>query len=122
MMCRLSKKELEKVQEKSQLKTDESGRSPGAIGWAEMGLVPDSVIRAGIRRLNRQRLQDIHADDPGQSCQDLVKFVENMHIALREGNRYALGIESQLDCAGDVPIDGPIVVGLHPRAHHEIDG
>ena len=42
---------------------NESGRSPGAIGWAEMGLVPDRVIRACIRRLNRQRLEDINADD-----------------------------------------------------------
>jgi len=69
------------MQERSQLRTDKSGRSPGAIGWAEMGLLPDNVIRAGIRRLNRQRLQDIHADDPEQSCQDLAKFVEKMNIA-----------------------------------------
>ena len=69
------------MQERSQLRTDKSGRSPGAIGWAEMGLLPDNVIRAGIRRLNRQRLQDIHADDPEQSCQDLVKFVEKMNTA-----------------------------------------
>jgi cyclopropane-fatty-acyl-phospholipid synthase len=31
-----------------------------AIGWTEAGLVPDSVIRAGIRRLIRRRLDEIN--------------------------------------------------------------
>ena len=31
------------------------------IGWTEQGLVPDAVIRAGIRRLLRQRLDEIYA-------------------------------------------------------------
>ncbi len=56
-------------------------KSAGAIGWAEMGLVPDRVIRAGIRRLNRQRLEDIHADDPEISCAGLTDFVESMNVA-----------------------------------------
>ena len=30
-----------------------------AIGWVEQGLVPDGVIRAGIRRLLRQRLNEV---------------------------------------------------------------
>ena len=34
-----------------------------AINWTEQGLVPDSVIRAGIRRLLKQRLAEIRADD-----------------------------------------------------------
>jgi len=34
-----------------------------AIDWSEQGLVPDRVIRHGIRRLLRRRLEDIHADD-----------------------------------------------------------
>ncbi|MGA0264824.1 MAG: SAM-dependent methyltransferase [Lysobacterales bacterium] len=50
----------------------------GAIGWAEMGLVPDSVIRAAIRRLNRQRLEEVHAADPERSSQDLAAFVAHM--------------------------------------------
>lgn len=53
----------------------------GPIGWAEMGLVPDRVIRAGIRRLNRQRLEDIHADDIQQAARDLSGFVEHMKSA-----------------------------------------
>jgi cyclopropane-fatty-acyl-phospholipid synthase len=34
-----------------------------AISWVEQGLVPDGVIRAGIRRLLKQRLQEIGAGD-----------------------------------------------------------
>jgi len=30
----------------------------GAMNWVEQGLVPDTVIRAGVRRLLRQRLHD----------------------------------------------------------------
>ena len=46
------------------IESRQTSGSAGPIGWAELGLVPDRVIRAGIRRLNRQRLEDIHADDP----------------------------------------------------------
>ena len=69
------------MQQKTPLEKNESGRNPGAIGWAEMGLVPDRVIRAGIRRLNRQRLEDINADDVEQSTRDLSAFVAAMNIA-----------------------------------------
>ena len=34
-----------------------------AINWVEQGLVPDAVIRAGIRRLCEQRLSEIGAGD-----------------------------------------------------------
>jgi cyclopropane-fatty-acyl-phospholipid synthase len=53
----------------------------GPIGWAEQGLVPDRVIRAGIRRLNRRRLDDIRAADVESAAQDLNRFVENMRTA-----------------------------------------
>lgn len=33
------------------------------INLVEAGLVPDRIVRAGIRRLLRRRLNDIHADD-----------------------------------------------------------
>jgi len=56
-------------------------RSPGAIGWAEMGLVPDGVIRAGIRRLNRQRLLEIGAADPEASAAAVESFVQHMREA-----------------------------------------
>jgi cyclopropane-fatty-acyl-phospholipid synthase len=69
------------MQESPVLNTDTAGRSAGAIGWAEMGLLPDRVIRTGIRRLNRRRLADIHADDPGRACTELLAFVESMKQA-----------------------------------------
>jgi len=34
-----------------------------AIGWVEQELVPDSVVRQGIRRLLARRLQEIRAHD-----------------------------------------------------------
>jgi cyclopropane-fatty-acyl-phospholipid synthase len=56
-------------------------RSQGPIGWAELGLVPDGVIRAGIRRLNRQRLAEVHAGQPEYSAKALDAFVRHMREA-----------------------------------------
>lgn len=55
----------------------ESGSSV-PIGWAESGLVPDVLVRAGIRGLCRRRLVEIHADDAAQSAADLNDFVAMM--------------------------------------------
>ncbi|NIM69447.1 MAG: methyltransferase domain-containing protein [Xanthomonadales bacterium] len=52
-----------------------------AIGWAEQGRVPDRMIRAGIRRLNRQRLSEIHAGDSERVARDLDRFVADMCAA-----------------------------------------
>jgi cyclopropane-fatty-acyl-phospholipid synthase len=59
-------------------KTAASKASSTILEWTEQGLVPDSVIRAGIRRLCRQRLKEIGADDIESSARDLERFVENM--------------------------------------------
>ena len=48
------------------------------IGWTEQGLVPDGVIRAGIRRLLRQRLAEIHAGDTEAASDRLEAFVAAM--------------------------------------------
>ncbi len=69
------------MQQRSETAMERHERSSGPIGWAEMGLVPDRVIRAGIRRLNRKRLEDINADDLEQSCRQLTAFVEDMQVA-----------------------------------------
>jgi cyclopropane-fatty-acyl-phospholipid synthase len=37
---------------------DRGGASRGALGWAERGLLPDGLIRHGIRRLCAKRLDD----------------------------------------------------------------
>ena len=39
-----------------------------AIGWVEQGLVPDGVVRLGIRRLLRERLDEIGDGDPERSA------------------------------------------------------
>ena len=51
------------------------------LEWTERGLVPDSVIRAGIRRLCRQRLSDINVDDPETSADRMEAFVAGMNSA-----------------------------------------
>jgi len=53
--------------------------SSTVLAWTEKGLVPDSVIRAGIRRLCRQRLQDINADDLERSAERMESFVSRMN-------------------------------------------
>jgi len=55
------------------------------IGWTEQGLVPDSVIRHGIRRLVRQRLREIDADDcetAGLSAEEFVRRMDQAPIAI----------------------------------------
>jgi len=53
--------------------------SSTVLDWTERGLVPDSVIRAGIRRLCRQRLKDIGADNIERSALAMEKFVGQMN-------------------------------------------
>jgi cyclopropane-fatty-acyl-phospholipid synthase len=52
--------------------------SSTVLNWTEQGLVPDSVIRAGIRRLCRQRLKDIGAQDIEASAAQQDDFVRQM--------------------------------------------
>lgn len=49
-----------------------------AVNWVERGLVPDPVIRAGIRRLCQERLRDITADDAEAASRALASFVAGM--------------------------------------------
>lgn len=49
-----------------------------AIEWTESGLVPDAVIRRGIRRLLSKRLDDIRANDVEQADRTQRAFVEMM--------------------------------------------
>jgi cyclopropane-fatty-acyl-phospholipid synthase len=46
-----------------------------AISLSERGLLPDAVLRAGIRSLMRERLQEIHAADPAAAAADCDAFV-----------------------------------------------
>ena len=49
-----------------------------AVNWTEAGLVPDSVIRRGIRRLLWARLADTGANEPAASTERQAAFVEMM--------------------------------------------
>jgi cyclopropane-fatty-acyl-phospholipid synthase len=55
--------------------------SSTVLDWTERGLVPDSVIRAGIRRLCRQRLKDIAAADIDVWAARLEDFIRRMETA-----------------------------------------
>jgi cyclopropane-fatty-acyl-phospholipid synthase len=52
-----------------------------AINWTEQGLIPDTVIRAGVRRLCKQRLVEIHAGDSEASSGLFEQFVAHMNAA-----------------------------------------
>ncbi len=49
-----------------------------ALGWVELGLVPDRVVRAGIRRLLQQRLDEIEASDAEAAAVRIDDFVAMM--------------------------------------------
>lgn len=52
-----------------------------AINWVEQGLVPDTVIRAGIRRLLRERLVEIHAADAVAAADMSASFADELRTA-----------------------------------------
>lgn len=54
-----------------------------AINWVEQGLVPDPVVRAGIRRLLKQRLAEVHADDIEQAARVTDAFAGSLRDAPR---------------------------------------
>ena len=50
-----------------------------AIDWTEQGLVPDSVIRHGIRQLLRQRIDRLQTDDCELMAESKAAFIESMN-------------------------------------------
>ena len=52
-----------------------------AISWTESGLVPDSVIRSGIRRLLERKLGEIQADDNEVAADTTNEFVAMMNAS-----------------------------------------
>ncbi len=55
------------------------GVAATAINWTETGLVPDSVIRSGIRRLLERKLRDVRAGDQEHAARILNGFVDMMN-------------------------------------------
>ena len=49
-----------------------------AIGWVEQGLVPDRVIRAGVRRLLQQRIDELNTGDCEYAAAAVTSFVAMM--------------------------------------------
>jgi len=55
-----------------------SGVAARAIGWTESGLVPDTVIRGGMRRLLERKLDEIRAGDVEFASRTLTQFAAMM--------------------------------------------
>jgi len=58
-----------------------SNHIAGAIGWVEKGLVPDRVVRLGIRRLLRARLAELGGGDSAATATRTREFIAAMHGA-----------------------------------------
>ena len=56
-----------------------SAIAANAVRWTESGLVPDSVIRAGIRRLLESKRKEIHSGDVEYAAAALNRFVVMMN-------------------------------------------
>lgn len=52
-----------------------------ALDFTERGIVPDRLVRAGIRRLLQQRLQEIDAQDPAAAAAQSEAFVASLSSA-----------------------------------------
>src|SRR3954468_23304732 len=52
-----------------------------AVGWVEQGLVPDGVVRLGIRRLLKERLAEMHAGHAEAAQEAEQAFVDAMRGA-----------------------------------------
>jgi cyclopropane-fatty-acyl-phospholipid synthase len=52
-----------------------------AFGWVEQGLVPDRVVRLGIRRLLKERLAEMRVDDVEAAEEANQAFIDGMRRA-----------------------------------------
>jgi len=50
-----------------------------AVSWTESGLVPDSVVRGGIRRLLESKRKEIHSGDVEFAANTVNRFVDMMN-------------------------------------------
>ncbi len=82
-----------------------------AIGWVDQGLVPDAVIRSGIRRLCECRLQAIHADDCERASEATARFAAAM-----DRSPIALVPERANEQHYEVPVEFfRLVLGTHRK-------
>ena len=52
-----------------------------AIDWSEQGLVPDTVIRHGIKRLLKKRLAGFNTADCEATADQKADFIQSMHAS-----------------------------------------
>ena len=50
----------------------------GLLGLAERGLLPDALLRLGIRRMCAQRLRDEHVDDPAAAARRNTALISSL--------------------------------------------
>jgi cyclopropane-fatty-acyl-phospholipid synthase len=50
-----------------------------AVSWTESGLVPDAVVRGGIRRLLESKRKEIHSGDVEFAANTVNRFVDMMN-------------------------------------------
>jgi cyclopropane-fatty-acyl-phospholipid synthase len=81
--------------------------APGLLGWAERGLIPDSLLRLGIRRMCAQRLVDERAGGPDaeaarfqQRLTQLRAAEVALHTDAANVQHYELPPEFFLHCLG----------------------
>jgi len=58
-----------------------SSTTARAVSWVEQGLVPDRVVRIGIRRLLKERLDEVHATDAEAAEAASQAFIDDMRRA-----------------------------------------
>ncbi len=58
-----------------------SNTTARAVSWVEQGLVPDRVVRLGIRRLLKERLAEVHASDAEAAEEANQAFIDAMRRA-----------------------------------------
>ena len=82
-----------------------------AISWTESGLVPDSVIRSGIRRLLERKLAEIRAGDV-----EHASAVTNDFVAMMKASPIALVPDLANEQHYEVPADFfAQVLGAHRK-------
>jgi cyclopropane-fatty-acyl-phospholipid synthase len=80
-----------------------------AFNLLDKGLIPDALIRAGIRRLLRQRLREITPEDSDDSHDQLTQLVESM-----KASPIALATDTANDQHYEVPAEFfQLVLGRH---------
>lgn len=52
--------------------------APGLLGWAERGMLPDALLRLGIRRLCAQRLAEERAGGPDAEAERFARRMEDL--------------------------------------------